>query len=129
MYALVIDVESYPEFLPWCSHAQVHSGNETHSIASMSLAIGKITHTFTTENNMEPGRSINIQLVKGPFKDLHGYWLFDPIDEKNCSIALKMNFEFKSRLLKLTIGKAFNLILDSLVDAFAQRAQQVYGRR
>jgi ribosome-associated toxin RatA of RatAB toxin-antitoxin module len=129
MYALVIDVESYPEFLPWCVHAQVHTGNDTHSIASLSLAVARLKYTFTTENHMEPGRSINIQLVKGPFKDLKGYWRFEPIDEKSCAIALKMNYEFKSRLLNHTIGKAFYLIVNSLVDAFAQRAQQVYGRR
>ena len=129
MYALVIDIESYPEFLPWCIQSQVHTGNERHSIASMSLAIGKIRYTFTTENYMVPGKSISIQLVKGPFKNLQGHWQFEPVDEKNCSIALRMNFEFKNRLLKHTLGRAFHLIIDSLVDAFAQRAQQVYGQR
>lgn len=129
MYDLVIDVESYPKFLPWCVQSRVHEGDETHSVASMSLAIGKIKHSFTTENYMEPGKSIRIKLLKGPFQDLHGQWLFEPVDEKKCAIALRMNFEFKSRLLKHTIGKAFHIIIDSLVDAFAKRAQQVYGRR
>ena len=129
MFDLVSNVAAYPEFLPWCIQSQVHTGNERHSIASMSLAISKIRYTFTTENYMVPGKSISIQLVKGPFKNLQGHWQFEPVDEKNCSIALRMNFEFKNRLLKHTLGRAFHLIIDSLVDAFAQRAQQVYGQR
>jgi ribosome-associated toxin RatA of RatAB toxin-antitoxin module len=128
MYDLVNDIESYPAFLPWCSSASVTVHAEDSLTASLSMAAGKIRQSFTTENTMEPGRRINVHLVSGPFRHLHGHWTFEPVDDgRACRISLEMDFEFKSKLLKLTLSKLFHHIVDTLVDAFTRRAVQVYG--
>ena len=129
MYVLVNDIESYPAFLPWCSAAKILTQQEKSLTATLSLALGKIKQSFTTENTMQDGSRIEIQLIEGPFKHLSGYWKFNPEDEQSCHIQLHMDFEFKNKIIKHTLGKAFYKVMDSLVESFAQRAQQVYGNR
>jgi len=129
MYVLVNDIESYPTFLPWCTAAKILSQQEESLTATLSLALGKIKQSFTTENTMQDGSRIDIRLIEGPFKHLSGYWRFIQEDEQSCHIHLHMNYEFKSKIIKHTIGKAFYIVIDTLVDSFVQRAQQIYGSR
>ncbi len=127
MYALVNDIEAYPEFLPWCSEATIFQEG-THSLtATVSLQSGKIKQAFTTDNIMQPGSSIEVKLVKGPFKHLSGIWHFKDLTESQCRITLDMSFEFNNRIIKMALNKIFSKIVNSLVDAFTKRAQQLYG--
>ncbi len=127
MFALVNDIESYPDFLPWCSGTNVLENNGNSITASVSLSVGKIKQTFTTANTMQPDTSISMRLVKGPFKELNGYWQFHDNVNGGCSVSLDMKFKFKNKLVKHTLGSAFKKITDSLVDAFIERARVVYG--
>ena len=127
MYSLVNDIESYPEFLPWCTATHVEEDNGNSLIASMSISIGKIKQTFTTANTMKPTESISMRLIEGPFKELNGHWQFKDDHHGGCSISLDMKFEFKNKIMKHMLGTAFQKIIDSLVDAFIERARVVYG--
>jgi len=129
MYVLVNDIESYPIFLPWCTEAKILSQQEDSVTAKLSLALGKIKQSFTTENTMQDGSRIDMKLIEGPFKHLSGYWRFIQEDEQSCHIHLHMHFEFKNKIIKHTIGKAFYNVMDTLVDSFVQRAQRIYGNR
>lgn len=129
MYSLVNDFESYPEFLPWCTATSlIEKGNNTLT-ASISIAVGKIKQTFATANTMEENHSISMRLVKGPFKELNGYWQFKEDSNGGCSVSLDMQFEFKNKLVKHALGPAFKKITESLVDAFLERARVVYGSK
>ncbi len=128
MYNLVNDIESYPEFLPWCTDARVYNRTETSLNASVSLETGKIKQSFSTENTMEFGKRIDVKLISGPFKYLTGYWQFNNIDDHRCQITLNMEFEFKNKLLKLTLKYFFNKFIDSLVGAFTDRARVKYPK-
>ena len=129
MYVLVNDIESYPAFLPWCSAAKILTQQEESLTATLSLALGKIKQSFTTENTMQDGSRIEIQLIEGPFKHMSGYWKFNPEDEQSCHIQLQMNYEFKNKIIKYALGKVFYIVMDTLVESFVQRAQQIYGNR
>lgn len=129
MYILVNDIESYPVFLPWCTAAKILHQQEESLTATLSLALGKIKQSFTTENTMQDGTRIEMQLIDGPFKHLSGYWKFNSEDEQSCYIQLHMNFEFRNKIVKHTLGKAFYKVIDTLVESFVLRAQQIYGDR
>jgi ribosome-associated toxin RatA of RatAB toxin-antitoxin module len=129
MYDLVNDIEAYPEFLPWCTAASVRNRTETGLTASVSLATGRIKQTFTTENTMRPGRQIDVRLISGPFSYLNGSWRFEPAGANLCRIELDMNFEFRSKLLKLTLNPVFNQFINSLVSSFVNRAGKVHGQQ
>ena len=129
MYALVNDIESYPDFLPWCARAQIHSRQGNQLTASVSLATAGIRQTFSTENTMQPGQRIDVRLLSGPFRRLEGYWKFEPAGDRACRVQLALDFEFRNRVLKLAPSTVFSDIVNSLVDAFTRRAEQIYGTR
>lgn len=129
MYDLVNDIEAYPQFLPWCTAADIVSRNENTLSARIVLAEGKIKQSFTTANTLKRGRSIEMHLIEGPFKHLTGSWRFDPLDAQRCEVSLEMDFEFANRIISVAFGPIFIRILNSLIRAFQQRAVDLYGER
>jgi ribosome-associated toxin RatA of RatAB toxin-antitoxin module len=127
MFSLVNDIKSYPDFLPWCTDTKLLEEKNNSLIASVSISLGKIKQSFTTENTMKADTSIIMKLVKGPFKELNGYWQFHDDAEGGSSVSLEMQFEFKNKIMKHAFGAAFSKITDSMVDAFVERARVVYG--
>ena len=129
MFRLVDDVQSYPEFLPWCRSARELARNEDEVQASIEVQRGALQKTFTTVNRFQKNKIIEMRLKEGPFKHLEGFWRFDPLGENGCKVSLDLEFEFSGRLLNMTVGPVFNQIANSMVDAFCGRAEQVYGKR
>ncbi len=128
MFALVDDIESYPQFLPWCKSARVLSRNDDEVRATLELSKGKLKKSFTTCNRLQYNKMIEIRLVEGPFHHLEGFWHFKALDEHACKVSLDMDYEFSNTLLSLAVGPVFSQIANSLVDAFAKRAVELYGR-
>ncbi len=128
MYRLVDDIARYPEFLPWCGGAEEQSRNDDEVRASVRIAYGALNKTFTTLNRLQKGKMIEMNLVDGPFKHLHGFWRFAPLDEGACKVSLDLDYDFSNRLLAMAMGPAFSQIANSMVDAFIRRAEAVYGR-
>lgn len=129
MFALVSDIEAYPEFLPWCRSARVTWRGVDELKASIEMAKGSLQKAFTTHNRHQHNKMIEMRLVEGPFKRLEGFWRFDPLGEQACKVSLDLEFEFASRMLGMMIGPMFGQIANTLVDSFQQRAVQVYGKR
>ena len=127
MYALVADVESYPDFLPWCSDVEVHLREGNTVEATLELHRGGLRKRFRTRNRMQPESSMDLSLVGGPFRHLAGGWTFTPLGDEGSKVALDLEFEFDSRALDLMVGAFFEDACNSLVDAFTRRADQVYG--
>jgi len=117
-YALVSDIESYPEFLPWCAAARVHDGGR----ATLMLDLKGARYSLTTENRSEPGRSITMQLVEGPFREFLAEWRFTPLGESAAKVEFSMAYEFASGLLARALDPLFERLADRTVDAFVRRA-------
>lgn len=129
MYALVSDIEAYPQFLPWCRSTQVLSRSEDEVRAVIEMVKGRVHKSFSTINRMQHHKMIDIRLLEGPFRRLEGYWRFDPLRVDASKVSLDMEFEFASPLLRMAIEPVFKQIANSLVDAFCKRAVDLYGRR
>ena len=129
MYALVNDIEQYPRFLPWCSAADVVTIQGAVSRATLHIDYHGVHSSFSTENTHQPPSALEIRLIQGPFRHLHGMWRFTPLGESACKIRLRMSYEFSNRLLEKLVGPVFGYIANSFVDAFVRRAEQLYGRR
>ncbi len=95
----------------------------------MEIGRGPAAMRFSTRNTSMPGRQVEMKLIDGPFRHLSGFWRFDPIDDQGCRVTLEMRFEFSSAAMAALFGATFEKAVDSLVDAFTQRAGAVYGRR
>lgn len=129
MYALVDDIEAYPQFLPWCRSACILSRAEDEVRATIEMAKGGIHRSFTTCNRLQKPRMINIRLLEGPFKRLEGHWRFEPLRASASKVSLDMEFEFANPLLRVAIEPIFKQIANTLVDAFCKRAVELYGER
>jgi len=127
MYALVEDVVAYPEFLPWCTDAKLHSKDAETIEASLEMQRGGVRKSFTTRNSLRPGIAMGIALVGGPFRHLAGDWLFEQLGEDGCKVSLHMEFEFESRVTDALFGPYFEDTCNSLIDSFTQRAHKIYG--
>lgn len=122
MYALVEDIEAYPDFLPWCAAAVVHERRPGATKATLTVGAGRLRHSFTTQNDNRPGEAIDMRLVEGPFRSFAGQWRFVPLGPHACRIEFSLRYEFSSRALSRLLAPLFDGIADSMVDAFVRRA-------
>jgi ribosome-associated toxin RatA of RatAB toxin-antitoxin module len=129
MFDLVIDVERYPEFLPWVARAELHQKSERDLLASMEMQRGGVRERFTTRNEFDRPSRMSMQLVQGPFRLLEGCWTFAPIADAGTRIELAMRFEFASPVVSLLFGKAFEQSCNKLIDAFITRARALHDPR
>lgn len=126
IFDLVNDIENYPKFLPWCSKTEILNTNQNSVDAVMHIDYLKIHHSFSTHNDICRPTQIKMHLINGPFKSLEGYWNFTPIDNIGCKIDFCLKYEFTSHILSALIAPVFNLIADSMVDAFIKEADKRY---
>ena len=134
MYALVADVESYSEFLPWCAASRDPSRRQTAEgeILESDLVISfkVFRESFGSRVTLKPAeRRIDVEYLDGPFKYLNNHWTFEPISESECEVDFFVDFEFRSRTLQAIIGVVFNEAMRRIVRAFEQRAAELYGPR
>jgi ribosome-associated toxin RatA of RatAB toxin-antitoxin module len=127
MFALVQDIEGYPQFVPWVSAAQVISRTESEVIGQLEMERSGLREKFTTRNVLMPPNRMDLKLVDGPFKVLEGIWSFDAIGDKGTRIGLSIRFEFANPMLSFMLSKTFEKSCAQLVDAFVARARTVYG--
>jgi len=127
MFALVSEIESYPRFLPWCDRARVSERGQGRTVATLRINFRGLKEEFTTENRDLPNERIEMRLVSGPFRSLEGSWRFTPLSDTACKVELDLRYEIASTLLARLVGLVFDEIANSLVDAFARRADEQFG--
>lgn len=126
MFDLVNDVERYPQFLPWCASVEVVSRSDEELVATLYLSKGGLKYSFTTRNRLTRPQQMTMELVDGPFSSLSGVWTFKPLSDEASKVELSLQFEFSGKLSALAMGKVFNQIATTMVDAFVSRADQIY---
>ncbi len=127
MWELVQDIPAYPQFLPWCSHAEIHETEGEETVATIHINFHGLKQQFTTRNTSVPGESLVMALVSGPFRHLHGEFRFTALQAQGCKISFSLEWTFSSYLLEKVVGPVFSSIANSMVDAFVARAEAVYG--
>ena len=134
MYDLVVAIEDYPSFLPWCAKAEVVERHADGLTARLHLAYAGVKHAFTTRNEHVPGESVIVKLVDGPFSLLDGLWQFSSLTRPGqeaaaCKIDFDMRYAFSNRALEAVVSPVFDRIANTFVDSFVKRAAVVYGER
>lgn len=132
MFALVADVEAYPQFVPLCTAMKVRSrateGDREIVLARMTVAYGFLHESFTSRVTLDgDARRIAAEALDGPFRKLDSSWLFDPMGERRTRIAFSLAYEFRSRALGLIVGAVFDRAFRKYVEAFKARADRLYG--
>jgi ribosome-associated toxin RatA of RatAB toxin-antitoxin module len=148
MYDLVVAVEDYPKFLPWCDKSTIlerhpsdpAAGTPEGMTARLDLHYAGVRQSFTTRNDQVPGESVRLSLVDGPFSHLDGTWRFRPLKQGRgapaaeatdsaCRIEFDLAYAFSNRAFEAVLSPVFDRVANTFVDAFVKRAGQVYGER
>lgn len=127
MFELVNAIEDYHRFLPWCSHSKVISSDHSELVAELEISWKGLGRRFSTRNRIYPYEKIDMKLERGPFKHLQGGWEFISHGESACTVTLSLEFDFSGSLFDKLFQPIFQHIANSLVDAFIQRAVEIYG--
>jgi len=128
LFDLVADVGSYPEFLPWCVAARVMSQSEAELRAELAIGFKGIRERFVSRVALDrPNLRIDVAYEKGPFKYLDNHWRFESREGGKCLLDFHVDFEFRSRILEMLMGKLFDEAVRRMVRAFEQRADALYG--
>jgi len=127
VYDLVEDIESYPQFLPWCVATQVRERTQGRTVATIVVGT-PLPQAFTTENTNAPGESIDMRLLEGPFRSFEAHWKFAALGAAATKIEFAIAYEFADRILATALDPLFEHIAGTMVDAFTRRAERLYAK-
>lgn len=126
LFALVADIERYPEFLPWCVGARIRERQPNLIVADLIIGFRVFRERFTSRVALTAPERIDVAYSEGPFRYLDNHWIFEKVPG-GCRIDFFVDFEFKSRLLQRVIELLFHEAVRRMVGAFETRARQLYG--
>ena len=132
---LVLDIKQYPEFLPWCSAARILSQEDGLTYGELVVNFKSFHDKYVSKieslPDIEDGKYIiKVSLVEGPFKYLNNLWHFEHDEQANkTKITFEIDFCFNSAILQSLVGMVFEWSLIAMMNAFEQRAVQIYGKK
>lgn len=128
IYKLVMDIEKYPEFLPWCKQARiVEIISETNLHADLLVNFKNFFEKYRSDvkhgQNSENGYFIDVIAIEGPFKKLINQWRIHGLESQKCQVDFFVDFEFNSFFLNKVVGPIFERAAIKMMTAFEERAQ------
>ena len=127
MFALVADVERYPEFLPWVVALRIRSDSEHEAVADRIVGFKGLRESFSCRVHKERPHSVTVSYIDGPMRHLNNEWHFTPLDGGGCRVDFMVDFSFRSRLFEALAGQMFDKALRRMIEAFESRANALYG--
>ena len=127
---LVLDVESYPSFIPYCLNSKIYEKKEKEDLISIiaDLTIGKGPFKATYKSDVKYYKStdtIYVTNIEGPLKHLHNKWTF--LKKNDCTeISFDIDFEIENKFLNVVMSKSFQYGLDKIADSFQKRANNLF---
>ena len=132
MFALVADVDRYPEFVPFCESLTVRGrrreGEREVLVADMAVGYKLLRENFTSKVTLDhPALSIRADYLDGPFRSMENSWHFAPHPDGGCTVEFCIQYEFRSKTLALLMGTLFEKVFARFSGAFEARADEIYG--
>ncbi len=131
MFDLVMDIEKYPEFLPWCKKSHIFRRIDDSNLeADLLISFKNIFENYRSHvyfNSEKDGYIIDVKAISGPFRLLINNWHFIETGNQKCKIDFHVEFEFNSKLLTKLIGLIFKEASKKMVKAFEERAKKIYS--
>ncbi len=130
LYDLVLDVEKYPEFIPYCKTCKIIERKKNELTADLSIAFGFTTKTYKSSvvhGVVDNKYFVNATQISGPFKYLITKWVFEKYEEQKTKIYFEIDFQFESEITNIMVGAMFKKACMTMVKAFEIRAKEIYG--
>ena len=127
LYEIVLDIEKYSEYIPWCKKIIIKTRSKNEMLADMIVSYRYfLPQTFTSHVMFDSNKLlINTNYIKGPLKDLSTEWLFKKLEIKKTKIIFIINFEFQRFLHQKMAELFFGLIENTMIDSFKKRADEI----
>jgi coenzyme Q-binding protein COQ10 len=127
MFDLVADVRRYAEFLPWVVATRIKSDSETVMVADMLVGFSALREKFTSRVHKDRPRTIRVEYIEGPLKQLENDWTFTPNADGGCTVDFCVDFTFRNVIFEKLAGQYLDAAFRKMVGAFEKRAAQLYG--
>lgn len=127
MFDLVLDVEKYPEFLPWCLSCEIIQENEDEKFANLVIGYKLFREWIKCRVSYQHPNFIRVEYINGPLKYLSNTWDFMEAPNNSCAVDFYVDFEFKNPIFQKLMGVFFNEIVKRMVKAFEDRAKELHG--
>ena len=129
---LVLDIEKYPDFVPFCLDSKVYERNEKEDllliVADLTIGKGPFKDTYKSDVKFNKKKdSIYVTNLDGPLKYLENKWYFKE-EDKVTEISFEVDFELKNDFLNIVMTKSFQFGLDKIADAFQKRAEDLFSK-
>ena len=127
LYDMVLDIEKYPDFLPWCSRSEIidRLDEDGKLYASVSAGYALYSESYLSKVTFQDSKKIEATYIEGPFKNLHTLWQFEE-HSKGCDLLFSVDFEFETGLLNAVANHMFAEVTEKMIEAFVKRAYSLY---
>lgn len=127
LFALVLDIQSYPEFLPWCKKAKIIKNINNTIIAELTIEFAGVSQSYISKVTHQQPNIIEVEMLEGPFSYLVNKWSFEQVNKMQSEINFEIDFKFTSKILETLMGVVFDKTVSKLTEAFLERAQDLYN--
>jgi coenzyme Q-binding protein COQ10 len=127
LFDLVVDVEKYPEFLPWCRGAAITAQHEDGFEADLAIGFHLLRASYCSRITHHRPTRIDVKLVRGPFRYLVNHWRFQELGRQKTEIDFEVDFEFRSTVFSKAMSPLFGVAVQRMVHEFERRAQRLYS--
>ena len=126
LYDIVLDIEKYPEFVPWCSGVRILSKSKKNIIGDLLINYSFFKKTFTSDVRFDPNNLIiKVIYINGPLKNLKNQWKFEKVKDKKTKVHFTIKFEFRNILYQKISEIFFDLIENKMIQSFKKRADEI----
>ena len=126
LFDLVMDIEKYPEFLPWCIDAKINKVSKNNLDADITIGYKFFRENFSSRVHFVKNKEIDIEYIKGPMQHLHNKWKFKDLKNGECEVEFFVDFSFKTRFFESVIEQFFDRVLVKMINSFEERASDLY---
>ena len=129
IFDLIEQAEHYPQFIPWCSAAEILERTDDIVAARISMRVAGLTLTLQTRNPKRRPEWLALKMVRGPLRRFEGEWRLTPLNAHGCRIEFTLSYEFADAMTERVAAPVFARMADTMVDAYVARADRVLGAR
>lgn len=127
LFDLVMDIERYPEFLPWCMGARINEKKKNNLSADVIVGYKMFRERFASRVHFIRPNAIEVEYLKGPMRHLHNKWVFRDKKRGGCEVDFYVDFSLSSKLFESLVDQFFQRALVKMITAFEKRAEEMYG--
>lgn len=127
LFDLVMDIESYPAFLPWCIGARVNDRSKNNLDADVVIGYKMFREKFSSRVHFNRAKDIEVEYMQGPMRNLHNKWTFRNMKAGQCEVDFYVEFSMKTKIFEKLVDQFFHRVLAKMINAFEARAFEIYG--